>query len=541
VTPAQGGGDSPTLRDYLRVLRRRLLVILLVAGLSQWLALVYGFETAPVYEASSTVLVTRTAPAAALTGVSAGSDRGDPERFIQTQAEIGRTETLAELVLRAERVQGRTARDLLAATEVVVGGAADVLEFRVRDRDASLAARLAGEYAAQFVRYQRQLDRAAVQRALDEIRTRLDELRQAGGAGARSESQVYRDLVAKERELQTLGPLDTGKALVLTAPSAASKVSPRLRRDLVVALALGLLVGVLIAFALEALDRRLDSPAEIVRALGMPLLGRVPRDSGRSAARDPREVAGADGSQAHTFQVLRRNVEAALASRVADTRHSAVVFTSAGRRDGKTATVSRLAVALAVAGRRVILVALDPRSGVDRAFGLHPSPGVAGVARDLVAPLDSLVMVPTGGQDLAVLPLGEPGSWFQEFVARDGLPTMLRDLRSHADVVLVDAPPLRTRSDALDIARHADALVLVVSVDGVRERVLRTVGSLLASRGTVTLGFIGSGGDEFNASMWPDGHVMPLGATNHHAGVAAGSARQTDDRAPHDDPAVTRA
>jgi hypothetical protein len=113
---------------------------------------------------------------------------------------------------------------------------------------------------------------------------------------------------------------------------------------------------------------------------------------------------------------------------------------------------------------------------------------------------------------------------------------MLRDLRPHADMVLVDAPPLRTGRDALAIARHADALVLVVSVDAVRERVLRTVGSLLASSGRVTLGFIGTGGDDYHAWMWPAGDVMPLEATNHHAGVAAGSARHTDDRVPRDDP-----
>src|SRR5262249_3421343 len=136
----------------------------------------------------------------------------------------------------------------------------------------------------------------------------------------------------------------------------ASKVRPRPKRAAILGGLLGLALGIGLAFLAEALDKGVRSEKEIEETLGVPLLGRV----GRPARRLENEnkllmLEEPMGVHAQTFRRLRTSLEFVALEREA----RMIMVTSALPREGKSMTVANLAVALARAGRRVLLVDLD--------------------------------------------------------------------------------------------------------------------------------------------------------------------------------------
>jgi len=483
------GADAPTFGDYMRVLRRRGWVVVATVVAVVALSMFVVASTTPRYESAAQVLLSRDSAAAVLTGTTGQNDRGDPERFIQTQLQIAKTPTLAQRVLDRAGLRDRTATDLLAATQVVAPSTTDVITFRVQDGDRRLSARLADGFAQEFTVYQRELDQIALKNALSDVSTKLEALRRDGQA----DSDVYRALVAKAKEIQTLQPLQSGKSTVLTRAVRTVRVKPAPKRDLFVALAAGLLLGAILAFIVDALDRRVYSIRGLVDELGTPALGQLPRSGRFGRAEHLSIVADADGPQTEPYQVLGANLEDALDRAGLELPGVSVMLTATRRHDGKSTVVANLGVALALAHKRVVLVEADHRSGVHRIFGEAPRPGLIDVARGDAPLEDALVAVPNAGGDLHLLPIGGPASAFAETLAAGRLNAVLARLRSEADIVIIDAPPLLEGRGAVQLAAHVDAMSVVVSLNGTPTRVLQSARATVPSRHAVDLGFIATG------------------------------------------------
>jgi Mrp family chromosome partitioning ATPase len=210
--------------------------------------------------------------------------------------------------------------------------------------------------------------------------------------------------------------------------------------------------------------------------------------------------------------MLRTNLDSATLGREV----RSIMVTSAVEQEGKATTISNLAVALARAGQRVILVDLDLRRPfIERFFDLRGRPGVTQVAIGRANLNDALVRVPisaiepasrlrarydttANGQPqgrLAVLGSGpippDPG----EFVASQALTDVLEELREIADVVLVDAPPLLHVGDAMVLSAKVDAMILTAKIETVRRPMLTEVHRLLETVPALKLGFVATGAE----------------------------------------------
>lgn len=526
MTPSNGGNEAPTLRDYGRVLRRRAGVIAVVVGLAVFAALLYDLTSKPLYEASSEILLSRDSPAARLTDTSDVDTKGDPERFIQTQRQIARTDRLASRVLAAADLPHRKPGALVAAMKVVVPQNSDVLKFEVRDPNASVARRLARTYAAEFATYQRRLDEAALDRALATVETRIATLEKeletedgevpasVAGAEARGERRLYKALLGKRLELQTLAPLESGKSLVLSASDQPDKVRPRPKRDLAIALAFGLLLGVILAFILEAVDRRVDSVRGIATALGLPLLGQVRLQRHVRQPLPLRILPISDPPPADGLEVLQGNFDVALEAVGLSVPGTALLATSATRGDGQSSVTAGLSVALARSGKRVVLVDLEPNSSLDRLLGLNKPPGAIDVATGAISLDEALITFNAEGGGVRLLPLGTTPDLLGWFLSAPEANELVAVLRAHADLVLLNAPPLLATAGVRRIAAGVDAVFMVVNADGARERTLRRLRSELALLAPDKLGFVATGRAVEPLETPDPGRVVPIAGSS---------------------------
>jgi Mrp family chromosome partitioning ATPase/capsular polysaccharide biosynthesis protein len=497
--------DAPTsLRDYLDVLRRRRWVVLGALFLVPFAAVLLSQLQEAQYEASSQVLLKRQSLAAAITGGQDPNQYQDPELLGRTQAKIAAVPALAGRVLKAAHLTDRTPAELLAATKVAPIPRTDVvLKFSVTDRLPQVATILASEYAKQYAIYRRGLDTEAYDAARQQLGVRLDKLR---ASGVDASSTLYQDLLEKQQTLATLATLQGSNVSVLQSPDAAAKVWPKTALNGVLGLMIGMVLGVGLAFLLEALDRRVRSDQDLTTLLELPLLGRVPVLQGPT---DPRELAmlyRRDTAEAEAYRRLRASLE--LADPGLDAR--TIMVTSATRGEGKSTTIANLAVAMARAGRRVALVDLDiHKPTVGAFFGIRGRAGVSQVVAGRVSLTDALVRVdlsaaqdpaatrargastPTGTLDVLASSSSpaNPG----EFVASTNVAGMLQELSGMVDIVLVDAPPLLLVSDAVVLSRYVGAVIVVVRISMADQVTLSELSRELDSFPCAKLGYVLTG------------------------------------------------
>jgi tyrosine-protein kinase len=494
----QGGSDYSPLRSYLAAFRRRKWAVLLALVLAPTVAVAYSLTQPKRYEATAKVLLSNQSLAGVLSGAGNLDINQDPNRLAQTQLEIARVPSLANRVIRETGLAGATAETFLDDSQVVAGNNADILNFRVEAALPALAERLATAYAVEFTKYRQELETAAFTRAQRGVQRRLRQLKASG----EKDSRLYETLLERDEQLRTLATLGTSNAVLLRSADEAKQVQPQPVRNGILAGVLGLLLGVMAAGIAEALDTRTRSSDEIAEVLGLQFLGRLPKPARRRRKRAALVMrASPSGAEAEAFRIFRANVDFLLKN----TDRRTIMVTSALGVEGKTTTLANLAVAMALAGRHVIAVDLDlRRPSLGRLFGVPDSPGATEVAVGAATLEDVLVGVPLSIKPsvngrrsdrgrVEVLPAGtlpaDPG----EFVARESLSELLHRLRSRADIVLVDTPPLLNVGDANTLSEAVDGVLLVVRPNVTRRDDLIELRRILSSAQAETLGFVVTG------------------------------------------------
>ena len=500
--------EGSSLSSYLQVLRRRKWIVLLCAVLVPLTALVLSARQEKQYESSAEVYVSRQNIASALTGIEDTTLIVDESRAAETQARLAETPDVATATLQELRILEMTAGQLLSQLTVAPRGNTDILGISVVNPDPERATLLADSVARQFVIYRARLDTAALRKARQEAQLTLSALRSQG----KESTELYQTLEQKDQELATLEALSTDRVSVVRRADQASQVAPQPVRNAILGLFLGVVLGVGLAFLVDAFDTRVRSASEIGERLGLPLLARLPTPP-RKLARDDRVVmiAQPTGPPAEAFRMLRTNLDFALLDSDART----LLVTSAVEREGKSTTAANLAVALVRAGRHVALVDLDLRRPyLERFFSLPTTPGLTDVALGR-ASLDTALQrvdLGTGNRSEAVAANGrrngradegaldilvsgpippDPG----EFVGTRKLSQILSEMRDRYDAVILDSPPLLRVGDAMTLSTRADGVIVVTRVNVIRRPMLSELRRLLDTAPTSVLGFVVTGAD----------------------------------------------
>jgi capsular exopolysaccharide synthesis family protein len=433
----------------------------------------------------------------------------DPNRAAQTEAELARFHAIADRTLRAVPRSGLTVDEFLRDSSVSTTPGADLLTFSVKSTDPRLAVQLTSAYAHAFARYELQAQTANLRQKLAGVVAAISELqarRVHGGA-------TYAKLLEERRDLTAALTLQTPPAVVRNDAHEAFQLGPRPGRNGVIAAFLGVVVGVMVVFLSEALDPRVRSAEAVRQAWELPLLGELPRPP-RRTEKEGALVMLDDPTSHHAerFRVLRASLDFANSKARAQT----IAVTSGVDGEGKSTTAANLAVALARAGKRIVLIDGDLRNpSLHRMFGVEASPGLVDVAVgdvelgstmrqiDLGESIGDGTAGAAGKGRLELLPAGPPLHDPDQLGADAAIARVAEELRHRADTILIDTPPLLPLGDTIALSAHVDALLLVAQPKMLNTAALERTRRILEATPAAKLGFILTGADGGDAQYRP--------------------------------------
>ena len=261
--------------------------------------------------------------------------------------------------------------------------------------------------------------------------------------------------------------------LIAPAEPPVAPFAPRPQLMGVAGVAVGIVLGVLIALARAQLDTVIRTSSDLPTSPARTILGQVPYD--RVLGKRPRAVLDDPHSPlAESYRRLRTNMQFLDASR----RLRSFVVTSAIPGEGKTTTAVNVALVMAEKGMRVLLVDADLRSpSIAEICGLEGGVGLSTVLIQEAA-IDEVAQ-PWGVPGLHVMTSGQLPPNPSQLIDSEAMTSFLRAARAQYDLVILDTAPLLAVTDAAVLAHLTDgALVVVRSRKLKRPDLVEALGSL---------------------------------------------------------------
>lgn len=426
------------LRDYLDILRRRWLSALVVLLVVFAAVAASTFLASPKYTATTRLFF-------AVQGSGSATDLAQGSTFAEKQmtsyAEVATSPLVLEPVIRQAGLDV-TPAELANAVKAVVPPDTVILEISVTDPDPSRATRLTN----------------AIGTTMAETVSTLFPRREGA---------------------------DAVQATILTpAQTPIHPSSPNVLRNLAVGLVLGAILGLGVALLRNVLDTKVRSEADVRALTESSILGVIAFDEAVPShpvilREEPRSAA------AEAVRRLRTNLQFV---DVADQSRS-IVISSSVPGEGKTTTALNLAVSLADAGSRVLLIDADlRRPSVAEYLGLE---GGVGLTTVLIGKADvEDVVQPWSDTSLDVLPAGQVPPNPSELLGSTAMRTLLDRLTGSYDLVLLDSPPLLPVTDAAVLGRQAGGVLVVAGVDRIHRPQLRETLDSLRTAGCHVAGLV---------------------------------------------------
>jgi succinoglycan biosynthesis transport protein ExoP len=427
------------MQTYVRFLKRHLWLIVLVVATALAATAFVTFRQDSVYRATMKVVV-------AQSGGTSQPDIGS-QKLSQTMTNLLESDVVAAEVIRRLDLN-TTPEKLLKDLNVSFKPDSSVLDVTFDSTDKQGSVVVLREFSRAF------------QQLVD------TKLGVRSGRGALGDQGTLPVIVATVFDPPHLKP---------------GRVSPKPARTLAFAGAIGLAVGLILAFARESLSAGIRDRGEAEKLFGAPVLGMLPKGS---VGKPPPEV---DGRPNRALVDAMRVLSANLQYSDAEAGGPTFLVTSAQTSEGKTTVAANLAVELAMSGKSVICVDADTRRP-----RLHNHLQLKDAEHGLTDVIAGNVELDAALQTVTLVDPSQNGRFFRrnpyEPVAasatgrlralragsapvgpstftRDAVTKLLEELGSRADFVVVDSPPLLSLADAFPLVLQADSVLVVARLD----------------------------------------------------------------------------
>lgn len=449
--------------------RRKWLLLAIVIVLPAGVYL-FSSKLPKTYQAKATVKVQATGAASSVLGVhsSPKTDFSEARTLIQTEL----------VARRAAHILGKptsSAKSLLGHISAVPANPEDsssnFLAITATASDPNEAANIANAFAKALG----QVRAAEAIHAIDRTIRTLE---------VQSKESDIGEALAKD--LQTLNLLKASQAgttpLVEEATPPGAPISPKPRRNAIMAFFLALLLSAALIPMLDRLDRRIRNASELEDLLEAPVLAVVSDDAfpGHPPSFHVRE----------SFETLRSS----LTYFNVDRTLSSLVVASPIPQDGKTTVAINLAIAYALDERDVILVDGDlRRPQVAARLGKEVSVGLDSVLVGERTLDEALSYVDVGAGRLRILPGAIPPPNPAVLLGSQRMRMLISELSEQVDVVLIDTPGLLACSDAIPLFNQVSGTVIVARLNRTPQDVVRRTRQVVTSAGGSVLGSVATG------------------------------------------------
>jgi capsular exopolysaccharide synthesis family protein len=485
--------------EYLSALKRRWLVIAVtvVVGLTAaW------FTSSGATNTEAAVHPTQRYEATALILNTGSGSAGYGIGNLNTIAAIT---TIPDVESRVAKEIGFTGDPQALGAGVIAHGDATtgLLSISTTATDPDRAALLANTFAEQLIGFLGDRQSEGIAAALQGVQKRIKEFQteiaaldrqiennagQAPLISAKRDSDVRQLSVLYDQygQLASAAGQPTGLQILQDAvptliPNQSSGFQPPKSRTsrLLIALVIGLILGVALALVVERFDNRIRTKVEAEQHFAMPVLAEIPvlkrkdRRNGVVVSSNPASVP------ANAFRLLGASMRQ---NGKAQRRPQTILVTSAGPGEGKSTVVANLASTFAERGDRVLILSCDFRHPtIHRLLGV---PNEGGLSTALASSNGGPVLNGAVRQSLSharvrLVPSGPVPAQPGELLSSDAMRRALFEARAEADIVLVETGPILTASEAVPLLNQVDAVLVVARSGKTTVRVADRTGELL--------------------------------------------------------------
>jgi non-specific protein-tyrosine kinase len=535
IEPLASSEDTVWLGEYLSVLRRRKWSILIVTLLAVLAALLYGRQQTPIYNSTArlnTSVVLQTAGANQVPNMETEvsfvtSDNVTKCAYLMMQdpgfrADPSKSPDLATMcssdALAALPLTGPI-RAIQQNLTVTPASPSTIMTITYASPSTHAAQVGAQAFANSYIN-QRKVDgsveldalRAPLLAKQDELNKKKSDLQskitdkfaqladaEAAGNPTLTILQKIQDLESQRdaigRQLDDLSlslrNLDPSKLsppqLLLPAGLPQDPVSPDMILLGAFGLLAGLALGIALAFVRERLDDSLRGRLDLEANLSAPVLAVIPKVPGWRNKHDARLVTREQpkSAVAEAYRTLRTSITFLAAQRGL----KVIMITSPAAGEGKTTTAANLALVLADAGKRVVLVSADLRKPrIHRFFGLQNEIGLSSVLAEEIQPWEAIL--DPGVENLRVLLSGPVPSRPAELLQSEQMGEILAGLREVADYVIIDTAPMLLVADALALGPLVDGVLFVADSENTSRSAVAHSREQLEQVGAVLIGSV---------------------------------------------------
>lgn len=496
------------LRHYASIVLKWWWLILLTTLLGAAGAYFVNRNALPVYRASTTLTIDR-----------GGDPREDPYYTIRTSEALASTYLIQiEAPVILEEVRARLG---LAMSANAIKGMLTVsqiedtqlINIAAQSYDPALVKALVETTAQVFIeqqtseqeaRYQSRLadieaQAAALEKSLEETQKTITgmgdpadlpdfarlELAQLETQRANQQTRLSVLLQSAEEMRLSMARYTTRISVFEPAELPAAPIGSQKMRNIMLAAAVGLMIGVGAAFLIEYIDDTVRTPDDVKQVLPLSVLGILPYVAKNDAQTDLVVVKHPMRPIAEAFRNLRTSIQFTNL----DEPPRTLLVTSPQPTDGKSFIAANLAAAIAQGGKSVVLVDADLRHPTQHhTFNLPLEPGLT---EALLAIEDRpRALRQTGVDSMRVVTVGSRAPDSTELLASQTFKRYIAELRGQADVVIMDSPPVLAVSDAAVLSTLVDGVVLVMDSGKTRVPAAVQAAERIASVGGVILGVV---------------------------------------------------
>jgi capsular exopolysaccharide synthesis family protein len=296
--------------------------------------------------------------------------------------------------------------------------------------------------------------------------------------------QIYQSLLERAKEIESMAGVSSSNIQIVDkALTPLLPHKPRVGRNLLLAIVIGLLGGMCLAFFVEYFNDSISDPEEIATRFNIPILGITPLV--KTGDRPIEKVFVADPRSPLAESLRTAKVSIQLSGSEAHSK--SILLTSTRPREGKSTLAANLSLAFYSTGEKVLLIDADLRNPrLHEIFDCETVRMSAGLSRYLAGISAENLVVHNGNQNLHLIPAGPVPPNPVELLASHRFRKLITTMQQRYDHIIIDAPPFLGFADILVMSQSVGGIVLVSSMGETTRTALRDFKKSIANcKGTI--------------------------------------------------------